>query len=89
MLLHNVNRCFRIDNFPGIAELETTGVLAILLKAHLPLLQHLFLDDNKAREDQVESCLIDAEGGAFALRCSTILHQEYESWWGSVDGHAF
>ncbi|KAJ7834569.1 hypothetical protein B0H14DRAFT_2590846 [Mycena olivaceomarginata] len=89
ILLRDIDRCFRIDDLPGITEPEITGVLAALLRAHLPLLEHLYLDDNESREDQLESRVIDVEGGAFTLRCSTTLRQEYESWWDSVDGRAF
>jgi hypothetical protein len=89
ILLRDVDRCFRIDDLPGITEPETTGVLAALLRAHLPLLEHLYLDDNESREDQLESRVIEVEGGAFTLRRSTTLRQEYESWWDSVDGRAF
>ncbi|KAJ7833192.1 hypothetical protein B0H13DRAFT_2370542 [Mycena leptocephala] len=46
-LLRDVDRCFRIEKLPGIDEDETSGVLALIIHAQLPMLAQLELDDRE------------------------------------------
>ncbi|KAJ7304603.1 hypothetical protein DFH08DRAFT_825543 [Mycena albidolilacea] len=88
-LLREVDLCFRIDDRPAGAVPGTCNILADLLKIHLPSLDDVILIDNADHETQMESCLVGSAPGTFTLWRSAAIRREYESWWKSVDGHAF
>ncbi|KAJ7681817.1 hypothetical protein B0H14DRAFT_2655088 [Mycena olivaceomarginata] len=89
VLLRNVNLCFQIDDLPSIVEAETSGLLAGLIKLHLPLLEELYLDDIIPTMAGLECRSVGRFPQTFNLwRCSTS-RREYQAWWESADGLLF
>ncbi|KAJ6486577.1 hypothetical protein DFH09DRAFT_1106044 [Mycena vulgaris] len=88
-LLRSVDRCFRIDDLPGISPDENTGVLAALIRVHFPVLEQLNLDCRKLGAENLEARTVITGATSFLLRRPKALRQEYESWWNSQDGAAF
>ncbi|KAJ7655715.1 hypothetical protein DFH06DRAFT_1473945 [Mycena polygramma] len=93
-LLRDADRCFRIEPLPGIQPDATSGVLAALLVAHLPVLQWLELDDTRTRTvafaPELESRVVEVAGFAkLTVSRSADLRRKYEAWWNSSDGLEF
>ncbi|KAJ6511628.1 hypothetical protein DFH09DRAFT_1100380 [Mycena vulgaris] len=88
-LLRSVDRCFRIDDLPGISPDENTGVLAALIRVHFPVLEQLNLDCRKLGAENLEARTVITGATSFLLRRPKALRQEYELWWSSQDGAAF
>ncbi|KAJ6532932.1 hypothetical protein DFH09DRAFT_1092674 [Mycena vulgaris] len=87
--LRSVDRCFRIDDLPGISQDENTGVLAALIRASFPVLEQLDLDCRKLSAEDLEARTVITGATSFLLRRPRVLRQEYESWWNSQDGAEF
>ncbi|KAK7027643.1 hypothetical protein R3P38DRAFT_3520424 [Favolaschia claudopus] len=89
VLLRDVDRCFRIDDIDGVAERECSGILAALIRTHLPQLMSLYLDDNCPLEEELESAIVGRDANQFRLWRSVSLRREYQAWWKSSEGIEF
>ncbi|KAF8145149.1 hypothetical protein K438DRAFT_1782185 [Mycena galopus ATCC 62051] len=90
LLLRDVDRCFRIDNLPGLEDAATSGFLAFLIKSRLPNLEDIYLDDNLPIGELLESHHAGLGPTAlFTVWRSARLLREYQAWWLSLDSSPF
>jgi hypothetical protein len=93
-LLRDADRCFQIEDLPGITLQATSGVLATLILEHFPSMQMLELDEHlphsssDAPELEHRAVLVGASHTLVVSRHAA-LRREYHAWWNSIDGTEF
>ncbi|KAJ7184072.1 hypothetical protein C8R46DRAFT_1208308 [Mycena filopes] len=87
MMLRDVDRCFRIEDLPGVIDASTSGFLGPLISAHFARLEQLYIYDNNPTTVDLESR--PSAGRRFTVWRSSSMRHAYELWWNSLDGDAF
>ncbi|KAJ7026626.1 hypothetical protein C8F04DRAFT_1124726 [Mycena alexandri] len=89
LLLRDVDRCFRIEELPGIDVDESSGALAAVIRMYFPVLESLCLIDNRPMDPDLESRAVLAGSTQLIVSRSRLLLREYLAWWRSPEGDAF
>lgn len=92
-LLRDIDRCFQIDNLPGISLPATSGVLAALLLENFHSMCMLDLDEHWPHSlsdaPELEHHVVLAGDSRLLVSRHAAVRREYEAWWNSADGAEF